>query len=233
MVLPGVDAVLLDVGGVLVMPSHRIVGGAALAHRGDPTAAAMFRGHYEGVAAAERPGGFVWDDYRRALLAAAGVPAGDLDAAAGALAEEMADPALVVWNEVLPGVPAGLGALAATGVALAVVSNSDGTVAALLADLALAQVGPGPGTPVRAIVDSGAVGVAKPDPAIFAVALEALDVDPAAVVHVGDTVYADVDGAAAAGIRPVHVDPIGWCGSDTHDHVADLAGVAALLTGAA
>jgi putative hydrolase of the HAD superfamily len=134
-----------------------------------------------------------------------------------------------VWNEILPGVTDGLARLAATGVALAVVSNSDGTVEALLADLGLAQVGDGPGTPVTAIVDSGVVGVDKPDPAIFSFALDALGLPAAAVVHVGDTVYADVDGATAAGIRPIHVDPVGWCRSPAHDHVDGLGGVADLL----
>ena len=47
------------------------------------------------------------------------------------------------------------------------------------------------------IVISGDVGVAKPDPAAFATALEALGVVPEGVWHVGDNPEADVAGARA------------------------------------
>jgi hypothetical protein len=51
--------------------------------------------------------------------------------------------------------------------------------------------------------DLGGVGAAKPDPAIFAHALElAGGVAPAEAVHAGDDVAADVEGARAAGIAP-------------------------------
>jgi putative hydrolase of the HAD superfamily len=71
--------------------------------------------------------------------------------------------------------------------------------------------------------------VAKPDPGIFRVALARLGRGPARCVHVGDTVYADVDGARRAGIRPLHLDPIGWCEAMDHEHVPDLAAVATLV----
>ena len=79
------------------------------------------------------------------------------------------------------------------------------------------------------VIDSGAVGVAKPDPAIFAIALEACGVAPERVVHVGDAVGADVAGALAAGVRPLHLDPYGFCTDDSHPHVPDVATVAAAL----
>jgi putative hydrolase of the HAD superfamily len=80
------------------------------------------------------------------------------------------------------------------------------------------------------VIDSAVVGVAKPDPAIFRIALEATGVPPERTLHIGDTVGADVDGALAAGVRPVHLDPYGFCHDDTHPHVPDLATVAAALT---
>ena len=119
--------------------------------------------------------------------------------------------------------------LAATATPLAVVSNSDGRVEGLLDDLGLCQVGPGRGVAMGAIVDSGKVGVGKPDPAIFAIALARLGRGPDHCVHVGDTVFADVDGARRAGIRPLHLDPIGWCEATDHEHVSDLAAVATLV----
>jgi putative hydrolase of the HAD superfamily len=224
-----IDAVLLDVGGVLVMPAHALVGGIASGYGGRPGTDALHRGHYEGVAAGERPGGFDWADYRRALLGAAGVPDDRLDAAQAELGRAMKAPADTVWAELLPGATQGLTRLGATGVALAVVSNADGTVGALLRRLGLVQVGAGDGVAVTIVVDSGAVGVEKPDPRIFRLAIDALGTDPGRVVHVGDTINADVDGARNAGVRPLHLDPIGWCTDATHEHVGSLGAVADLV----
>ena len=85
---------------------------------------------------------------------------------------------------------------------LAVVSNSDGTVAAKLADVGLAQW-------FTVIVDSHVVGVSKPDPAIFRFALDALDSDPARTVYIGDSYALDCRGAQRAGLHPILIDPLG------------------------
>jgi HAD superfamily hydrolase (TIGR01509 family) len=50
------------------------------------------------------------------------------------------------------------------------------------------------------IVSSASVGVAKPNPRIFQVALERLGVRPDRALHVGDE-RSDEEGAAAAGMR--------------------------------
>lgn len=52
------------------------------------------------------------------------------------------------------------------------------------------------------IVVSGEVGIKKPDPAIFRIALEATGLRREEVIYVGDT-QEDVNGAIAAGIRPI------------------------------
>jgi putative hydrolase of the HAD superfamily len=80
------------------------------------------------------------------------------------------------------------------------------------------------------ILDSAVVGVAKPDPAIFRIALDALGV-PAGqtVLHVGDSLRYDVAGAHAAGLQPVHMDPYGFCPvPGGHPHVRSLAELADL-----
>ena len=135
-----------------------------------------------------------------------------------------------VWSRPVPGALDGLRALAATGVALAIVSNSDGTLEERLGREGICQVGPGTGVPMAIVVDSDAVGVAKPDPAIFHLALEATGIAPDRALHVGDTVGADVEGALAAGVRPVHLDPYGFCTDRTHPHVADLTMLVAALS---
>jgi putative hydrolase of the HAD superfamily len=73
--------------------------------------------------------------------------------------------------------------------------------------------------------------VAKPDPAIFGIALEALGVPASGtVLHVGDSLRFDVAGAQAAGLQPVHLDPYGYCPApDGHQHIRTLAELAASL----
>ncbi len=54
-----------------------------------------------------------------------------------------------------------------------------------------------------AVIISGEVGIAKPDPAIFDLALERLGVEHSRVWHVGDSLRYDVAGAKAAGLTAV------------------------------
>ena len=60
-----------------------------------------------------------------------------------------------------------------------------------------------------AIVISGEAGVRKPDAAIFARALAALDVAPGEALHVGDNLDADVRGAREAGLVAVWLNRAG------------------------
>ena len=64
---------------------------------------------------------------------------------------------------------------------------------------------------------SSEVGVKKPDPGIFALALQQTGISPADAVYVGDTA-ADVTGALAAGIRPIFLArPVNRTDSDALD----------------
>ncbi len=97
-----------------------------------------------------------------------------------------------------PDAPPALRALRAHGCALVVVSNWDVSLHERLAETGLAAL-------VDGAVASAELGAAKPDPAIFARALELAGVGAADAWHAGDDVGADVEGALAAGIRPVLV----------------------------
>lgn len=61
-----------------------------------------------------------------------------------------------------------------------------------------------PDTP-DALVLSYEVGLAKPDPAIFHLVCEKLDLSPAEILFVGDTQSADIDGPRAIGMSAMHI----------------------------
>lgn len=128
--------------------------------------------------------------------------------AAGVLAaglERPGEPAIVVDDafvdgflaalEFVPlaGVVDALARLDAAGVPMVCVSNWDASLPGHLERLGIARF-------LRGVVTSGAVGVAKPDPRIFAVAVELLGVARDVIGHVGDEPV-DRAGALAAGLR--------------------------------
>lgn len=203
-----IDAVLLDVGGIFVLPDHDRIS-AAIARAGvDVDRARLDRAHYEGVSVlSEFKEGDreVWKAYNRVYARACGVPEKAIEETVEHLLNEFSTGA--VWSRVVPGSVEALRALAALDVRLAIVSNADGNAEERLLEQGVCQVGRGPGVEVDAILDSEVVGVAKPDPRIFEMALDRLGVPADRAMHVGDTPAADVDGARAAGVRPVLVDP--------------------------
>ena len=203
-----VQAVLLDAGGVLMLPSHEPIL-LALARVGvtvDP--GRLDAAHYAGMRGLDEapPERFDWRDYLAAYVRTLGVDASCRESAIHALYARFDDSA-TLWRRAIPGVREALHALLAAGVRLGVVSNAEGTCQARLAELAVCQVGPGPGAPVEIVVDSHVVGVEKPDPRIFGFALSAMGLDPARCLYVGDSVRFDVTGARAAGLAPVLVTP--------------------------
>ena len=94
---------------------------------------------------------------------------------------------------------------------LGIVSNADGLIAQRLRDLEILQIGPGLGVEVDTVIDSGAVGVMKPDPRIFALALDAIGVDAQSAWYVGDMPGIDVVGARRAGLTSVRHGPVAVC----------------------
>jgi len=230
------SAVLLDAGGVFVLPEHDRVLGAFERAGWLPEAGVLDTAHYRGAAAftvevdVETDWAGCWQQYLLDYVDACGTPADWRAEVHQHLDSEFADAAL--WCQVIDGSVDGLRALAATGVRLGVVSNADGVMGERLRELEVLQVGPGVGVPVECVVDSGAVGVMKPDPRIFRVALDLLDLPPERVWYVGDMPGIDVVGARRAGIRPFLVDPLGLHHHAGYDRVASLAELAARIAAA-
>jgi putative hydrolase of the HAD superfamily len=91
---------------------------------------------------------------------------------------------------------------------LGVVSNWNATLPDFLAGLGLAGY-------FEVVVASESVGIWKPDPAIFGLALTQMAVAPGNACYVGDSLSKDVLPAAAVGMRPVWLNPKSETG-DTH-----------------
>jgi putative hydrolase of the HAD superfamily len=128
------------------------------------------------------------------------------------LVQRAADALVAIWPGMWTRVPgdaaATLDDLARRGFRLGVVSNSDGTVRDQLRRAGL--VGR-----FEFVVDSREVGIAKPDPRIFALAASHLGLPASHCAYVGDLHSIDVVGARAAGMHAVLVDPAGhWTRSD-------------------
>jgi FMN phosphatase YigB (HAD superfamily) len=130
--------------------------------------------------------------------------------------------ASVLWRRVMDGIPDALARMKAHGLALVVVSNSDGTVEESLIEAGLRPY-------LTAVVDSALAGYEKPDRRIFEHALALTGARPERTLHVGDLYHADVLGARGAGIHGLLLDPYGdWTDVDCV-RAPDLGAVAALL----
>ena len=218
--------VLLDVGGVFLVPSRDRLLEALGQPIGSLSDAECDRAHYEGVHSvdtADVPGDADWSiTYLTGYLSSIKIPEDRLDAAIETLIPVWKGPSLDLWRRVLYGSIDGLRRLDKADLTLGIVSNSDGLVQEGLARNEICQVGPGPGVRVHTIVDSGVVGVAKPDPRIFDFALPSLGMDASDVIYVGDSVRYDVRAAEDAGMTPLHFDPLRLCDATDHFHVTQV-----------
>jgi putative hydrolase of the HAD superfamily len=215
------DAVILDVGGVLLVPHFETVTLALAPWHIELDQEQAERAHYFAVRALDAAGAdlpHVRNAYFIGYAEGAGVPQAEWDEAAQRIRKGWAGPNIDVWRQPVRGSMDGMRRLAGSGVKLGIISNSDGTVEEQLRRGEICQIGEGLGVPVLAIIDSGVVGVEKPAAGIFQHALEPIGVEPAGALYVGDTLRYDVAGARAAGLTPVHFDPYELC-SNPGDHV--------------
>jgi putative hydrolase of the HAD superfamily len=233
---------LLDAGGVLIFPQPDVMRPPLVRAGLSPDLATLIRAHYRAMSVQDHPDtpeptrDTWWLSYLLEYVSACGAAADARGDIATAMAAQIRG---FGWTHVGQEVAGSLRSIAALGVPLGVVSNSDGTVESELRRLGVCYAPAGAdgqsmsvkGVPMGIVLDSAVVGIAKPDPRIFAIALKALGV-PAddTVLHIGDSLRYDVTGALAAGIRPVHLDPYGFCPvPDGHLHITSLADVPALV----
>jgi putative hydrolase of the HAD superfamily len=121
-----------------------------------------------------------------------------------------------------PAAPAALAAAREAGLVTGVISNSNGSIASLLESLGFLPY-------LDFVLDSGVVGVEKPDPRIFRLALERAGVAPDAAVFVGDLYSIDVLGARAVGMSAILLDPGACWGERDCPAVPDVAAAVHLV----
>lgn len=234
-----IDAVVFDIGGVIALPHHDPIRDQLRLHGFDaPLDDEPYRrAHYAGMRAMHRDhpnladdsSRDVWKAFDRGYLYSLGFTDADADAA-NSFGAMFAEGVQRLWTWVQTDAVRSMHELAASGMPIAIVSNNDGTAEEQMRDFGVGQLGDGPGINLAAIVDSTAIGIAKPDPRIFQPALDALAVDPVRALYVGDTVHADVRGATAASMPVVQIDPYDFHADLTHERSRSVSDIVARLT---
>jgi putative hydrolase of the HAD superfamily len=227
---PDIHLILFDVGATLVDPhpsaqelvlrtlnQHGLHVGPGDLTRAEPAAWKAVAGLMPFQRYGQEESRAFWDEFYRALLE--GLGQADNPALRAALYTEFQR--LENWR-LYPDVVPALQELRLHGYRLGVVSNWEEWLEELLLTLEVHQL-------FDVIVASGPFGRAKPHPSIFARALELAEVTPAQAVHLGDSLREDVQGARAAGLRPILIDRRGRYPEADVERITSLSELPALL----
>jgi putative hydrolase of the HAD superfamily len=200
-----VKALLFDFGGTLAFLDYELLAREFSCPGREIDALTLEYAEYEGRAQIDRfmmgegsasvLGGY--EQFFRGWMSAAGIPAEEI--LEHGMRFQRIHSESTLWRVVRPGTIEALERLKSAGFKLAVVSNAEGQVEADAKRFGLAQF-------FDVIVDSHVVGVAKPDPRIFHIALERLGVRPEETRFAGDIYSIDMLGARAAGIEGALID---------------------------
>lgn len=146
--------------------------------------------------AAVRAGGsgHPWKLFMSHVLSGGGVSEAEIPRAVDFLWEDQ--PVRNLWRRPIAGMIEVVEAIAEAAVPQGIVSNSEGKLAELCAELGWARHFP-------VVADSGKLGVEKPATGIFRWAAERLGAPLSGIVHIGDVHAVDVDGAVAAGMHAI------------------------------
>jgi putative hydrolase of the HAD superfamily len=164
-------------------------------------------------------GGHPWRVFMRALLepvardGEAPLEARRLDETVEWLWSEQ--PKENLWRKPIDGMLQLCRDLAGRGVPIGVLSNSEGKLRELIAEMGLSELLP-------LVADSGVLGIEKPDRRIFEWLGREIGVELGSVVHVGDSLEADVEGAIAAGMFAIWFSPSGGAGRADPSRVSSL-----------
>jgi HAD superfamily hydrolase (TIGR01549 family) len=202
-----IKAVLFDAGNTLIWLDHPYIVQALREHGIETTIEELMAAEYDAkLLFDEMVRARELDDHARGRMFFAeifrrvGVPEAEFPALAQRLFTRHAEKNL--WGNVRERTVETLEELRRRGYRLAVISNADGRAGEALDAVDLRGH-------FELVVDSGLVGIDKPDPRIFHHALEQMGgIAPHQAVYVGDIYEIDVQGARAAGMRPILIDPL-------------------------
>lgn len=197
------DAVLFDAGGVLVDLDYsylrRLI--SPLVGEVEPSALSHAEAHARReINNTVRGGGRTsdaWRDYFHVILGRVGVREDRQAALIDTLHE--AHTRFGLWSVACEGAIETVRVIAAQGIRVGVVSNAEGQIEGSLGHA-------GFGGLFETVVDSHLVGVEKPDPEIFRIALKRMALRAENTLYVGDLPEVDVRGARAAGLSAVLLD---------------------------
>jgi HAD superfamily hydrolase (TIGR01509 family) len=143
---------------------------------------------------------YYWLEYLTSLMGLIGAPESEHARLIKLVADGFRN--IRTWSVVMPGTSEYLNSLHTQGYFLGVISNSIGTIEDQLEHVGLRAY-------FHAVFDSAIVGVEKPHPEIFQLALAKAQVARSEAVFVGDTHATDVGGAQLAGLNGVLIDRVG------------------------
>ncbi len=209
----GVDLLSLDAGNTVIFLDHARIASFLASHGHRVDAEVLIR--TEGIAKRLQETGELldlpWPERAAPGARGWGAMLGTTLARAGVDEDRVLDLLPLLWKEhislnlysrVPPGLGPALDEIRALGVHVVIVSNSEGMLEELFTRLGILQH-------FDAVIDSGKLGIEKPDPRIFEAALGRFGVSPSRSLHLGDTYATDVVGALAAGMRAALIDPFG------------------------
>ena len=203
--MPRIETLLLDAGGVLVVPNWARVRDTLQRHGVDASVDALRAAEpavkfaidtFVGVSTssdAKR-----WGDYLEGVLTTAGVPLSDqtLEALREIRAYHAANN---LWEEVPEDVVPALERIRRLGLTVAVASNANGTVQRAFDRLGLSSY-------FNVVCDSHFEGVEKPQRRFFEIVLERCGGTPNTTLHVGDLYHVDIVGARNSGLNAILLD---------------------------
>jgi HAD superfamily hydrolase (TIGR01509 family) len=210
----GVDLLCLDAGNTVIFLDHPRLANLIAEATGSviaPETLVRTEGEAKGLAESgelhdgpwtyrERPGAANWGKMVGTIALRAGIPAASIGRVLDVAWRD--HEAKNLWWKVPEGLGSALDAIRTSGVKVAIISNSEGMLEHLFREIDLLPH-------FDLVVDSGKVGVEKPDPGIFRIAFDHFRVLPARALHLGDVFATDILGARAAGCRHALIDPFG------------------------
>jgi len=200
------EALLLDAGNTVVFLDHELIAELLRGHGLAADAELLRRSqaaanqHYTATLKGGGPHEDAWRAFMCGWLGAAGIAQGT-DAAEACTMLRSHHDEFNLWRRVPDGLVAAVQRVREAGIAVGIVSNSEGKLHRLMRRLGLDVV-------FDLIIDSAEEGIRKPDPAIFHRACQRLGVPPECAVYAGDLPEVDVRGALEAGLRAALIDDL-------------------------